>query len=147
MILGLSWPFALQQSVPVTAIKKEQEGDFMAAVVTPFPSRPHPRKSATASALPTGRKERYAAGKALRRRMPREQHGEWTPGRNRRDPVELVIESSEGRIPELIPIRYGRMMVSPFTFYRGGANIMAADLAHTPVSGLNAQLCGDAHLL
>ena len=119
----------------------------MAAVVTPFPSRPHPRKTAAASALPAGRKERYAAGKALRQRVAREQHGEWTHGRNRRDPVELVIESSKGRIPELIPIRYGRMMASPFTFYRGTANIMAADLALTPVSGLRAQLCGDAHLL
>jgi uncharacterized protein (DUF2252 family) len=79
--------------------------------------------------------------------VAREQHGEWTIGRNRRNPVELVIESSRGRIPELIPIRYGRMMVSPFTFYRGTANIMAADLASTPVSGLHAQLCGDAHLL
>ena len=119
----------------------------MAAVVTPFPSRPHPRNNAAASAVPADRQERYAAGKALRQRVAREQHGEWKPGRNRRDPVGLVIESSKGRIPELIPIRYGRMMVSPFTFYRGTANIMAADLAHTPVSGLNAQLCGDAHLL
>jgi uncharacterized protein (DUF2252 family) len=59
----------------------------------------------------------------------------------------LVIESSKGRIPELIPIRYARMIVSPFTFYRGTANIMAADLASTPVSGLHSQLCGDAHLL
>jgi uncharacterized protein (DUF2252 family) len=119
----------------------------VAAVVTPFPSRPRPRKSSAASALPPGRKERYAAGKALRQRVPREQHGEWTTGRNRINPVELVIESSKGRIPELIPIRYGRMMVSPFTFYRGTANIMAADLASTAVSGLRAQLCGDAHLL
>jgi uncharacterized protein (DUF2252 family) len=79
--------------------------------------------------------------------VPREQHAEWTLSRKRRDPVELVIESSKGRIPELIPIRYGRMMVSPFTFYRGTANIMAADLAPTPVTGLHAQLCGDAHLL
>src|SRR5215831_4524321 len=97
--------------------------------------------------IPTSRDERYAAGKALRQRVPREQHGEWKPSRKRRDPVELVIESSQGRIPDLIPIRYGRMMVSPFTFYRGTANLMAADLADTPVSGLNAQLCGDAHLL
>ena len=119
----------------------------MAATVTPFPSRPHPRNTAAASALPAGRKEHYAAGKALRQRVAREQHGEWTPRRDRPDPVELVIESSKGRIPELIPIRYGRMMVSPFTFYRGSANVMAADLAPTPVSGLNAQLCGDAHLL
>src|SRR5215467_13798231 len=119
----------------------------MAAVVTPFPSGPQPRKKAAASALPAGRKERYAAGKALRQRVAREQHGEWAPGPKRRDPVELVIESSQGRIPQLVPIRYGRMMVSPFTFYRGTANIMAADLAPTPVAGLHSQLCGDAHLL
>ena len=118
----------------------------MAVVVTPFPSRARTR-AGHAPILPDGSDQRYAAGKALRRRVPREQHGEWTPARNRRDPVELVIESSKGRIPELIPIRYGRMMVSPFTFYRGTANIMAADLAPTPVSGLQAQVCGDAHLL
>jgi uncharacterized protein (DUF2252 family) len=119
----------------------------MAAAVTPFPARPRPGKAGPAPKVPAGRDERYAAGKALRQRVPREKHGEWTAPRNRRDPVELVIESSKGRIPELIPIRYGRMMVSPFTFYRGTANIMAADLASTPVSGLHAQLCGDAHLL
>jgi uncharacterized protein (DUF2252 family) len=119
----------------------------MSAVVTPFPSRPHTRKAGLTPVLPPARNERYAAGKALRQRVPRQKHGEWTPPRNRRDPVEMVIESSKGRIPELVPIRYGRMMVSPFTFYRGAANIMAADLASTPVSGLQAQLCGDAHLL
>src|SRR5215472_17885979 len=119
----------------------------MAAVVTPFPSRPRPGNNAAVSALPESRKERYAAGKALRQRVARELHGEWAPGRNRRDPVELVIESSKGRIPDLIPIRYGRMMVSPFTFYRVTANLMAADLAPTPVTGLHVQLCGDAHLL
>jgi uncharacterized protein (DUF2252 family) len=89
-------------------------------------------------------------GKALRGRVAREQHGDWTPARNRQDPVELaklVIQSSEGRIPDLIPIRYGRMKVSPFTFYGGTANIMTLDLAPTPVSGLQAQLCGDAHLM
>ena len=118
----------------------------MAAVVTPFPSRSRVR-TRHAPTLPASSDKRYAAGKALRHRVPRERHGGWTPSRNRRDPVQLVIESSRGRIPELIPIRYGRMMVSPFTFYRGTANIMAADLAHTPVSGLHAQLCGDAHLL
>ena len=94
-----------------------------------------------------GRKERRAAGKALRDRVPHEQHQEWSPPRSRRDPVDLVIESSQGRIPDLIPIRYGRMMASPFTFYRGTANIMAADLAATPVTGLSAQICGDCHVL
>src|SRR5437899_3564670 len=119
----------------------------MAAVVTPFPSGPRTGKATSVPVLPEGRDQRYAAGKALRRRVAREEHGKWTPARGRPDPVDLVIESSKGRIPELIPIRYGRMMVSPFTFYRGTANIMAADLAATPVSGLHAQLCGDCHLL
>jgi len=118
-----------------------------AAVVTPFSSTRRTQKATPAPILPASRDERYAAGKAMRQRVPREKHGEWTLPRERRDPVELVIESSKGRIPELIPIRYGRMMVSPFTFYRGTANIMAADLASTPVSGFHTQLCGDAHLL
>jgi uncharacterized protein (DUF2252 family) len=104
-------------------------------------------KSATTVALPASRDERYAAGKALRDRAPREQHGEWSLPRHRRNPVAMVIESGKHRISELIPIRYGRMMPSPFTFYRGTANIMAADLAPTPVTGLRAQLCGDCHLL
>ena len=82
-------------------------------------------------------RDRYAAGKALRDRLPREVHGEWKPPRNRHDPVELVIASSKGRVPELIPIRYGRMSASPFTFYRGTALSMAADLAHTPAFGLH----------
>jgi uncharacterized protein (DUF2252 family) len=119
----------------------------MAAVVTAFPSKFNARNTRSAPVIPAGRDERYAAGKALRGRVAREQHGDWTPARNRQDPVELVIQSSEGRIPDLIPIRYGRMKVSPFTFYRGTANIMALDLAPTPVSGLQAQLCGDAHLM
>ena len=92
-------------------------------------------------------RDRYAAGKALRARVPREAHGEWKPPRNRHDPVELVIASSKGRVPELIPIRYGRMSASPFTFYRGTALNMAADLAHTPVTGIRTQVCGDCHLM
>jgi len=92
-------------------------------------------------------RDRYAAGKALRDRLPREAHGEWKPPRKRHDPVELVIASSRGRVPELIPIRYGRMSASPFTFYRGTALNMAADLAHTPVTGIRTQLCGDCHLM
>src|SRR5262249_4691793 len=97
--------------------------------------------------LPPDRDERRVSGKALRNKVPRQQHAEWKAPRNRRDPVEMVVESSKGRIAELIPIRYGRMMVSPFTFYRGTANIMAADLASTPRSGLPVQACGDCHLL
>src|ERR1700746_932003 len=101
----------------------------MTAVVTPFPAKPHIRKTEppAATPFPLTRDERYRAGKSMRQRLAREQHGEWKPSPKRRDPVELVIESSKGRIPELIPIRYGRMMVSPFTFYRGTANLMAGD--------------------
>ena len=79
--------------------------------------------------------------------MPREEHGGWKPPKDRRDPVELVLESNQGRMPELVPIRHGRMLQSPFAFYRGTAGLMAADLAHTPNSGLRVQACGDAHLM
>jgi uncharacterized protein (DUF2252 family) len=119
----------------------------MHASVTPIRSSSQNRKAGQTSELPASRNERYAAGKSLRQKVPREQHGEWSPPHKRRNPVDMVIESSKGRIPELIPIRYGRMMVSPFTFYRGTANIMAADLASTPNSGIRAQICGDSHLL
>ncbi len=87
-----------------------------------------------------------ARGKAARNEVPRSSHGRWVPAEDRPDPVALLEEQAESRVPELVPIRYGRMLVSPFTFYRGAASIMAADLAATPRSGLNAQLCGDAHL-
>ena len=90
--------------------------------------------------------ELYAEGKRLRDKSPRASHAEWKPPRNRPDPLLLLKKSSEGRIPELLPIRYGRMLQSPFTFYRGAALNMAADLAGTPASGLRVQACGDAHL-
>jgi uncharacterized protein (DUF2252 family) len=90
--------------------------------------------------------ERAARGKAARNEVPRSSHGRWEPAFNRPDPVELLEEQAVTRVPELVPIRYGRMLVSPFTFYRGAALIMAADLAATPRSGLHAQICGDAHL-
>jgi uncharacterized protein (DUF2252 family) len=90
--------------------------------------------------------ERRADGKALREIVAREAQGQWTPARNRRDPVDLLNDSNTGRLPELVPIRYGRMMSSPFVFYRGSACIMAADLATMPVSGITVQACGDAHL-
>ena len=93
------------------------------------------------------RKERKAAGKALRNKCSRRSHATWRAPRNRRDPVELLIQSSKDRIPNLIPIRYGRMMQSPFAFYRGAAAIMAADLAITPTSGIRVQACGDCHLM
>ncbi len=79
--------------------------------------------------------ERRAEGKALREAVPREDHGGWKAPKERRDPVDVVRESNECRLPDLIPIRHGRMLQSPFAFYRGTARLMAADLAHTPVSG------------
>jgi uncharacterized protein (DUF2252 family) len=90
--------------------------------------------------------ERTARGKAARTEAPRSSHGCWEPATDRRDPVSLLEEQAASRVPELVPIRYGRMMVSPFTFYRGAALIMASDLVGTPRSGLTAQICGDAHL-
>jgi uncharacterized protein (DUF2252 family) len=91
--------------------------------------------------------ERRTAGRALRDTTPRAAHGGWRSPKKRRDPIELLRESNEGRISELIPIRFGRMAQSPFAFYRGAAAVMAADLASTPRSGLRVQACGDAHLM
>ncbi len=90
--------------------------------------------------------ERAAAGKAVRSAVPRSSHGGWDPPPNRPDPVNVLENQARSRIPELIPIRYGRMLASPLSFYRGGAAIMAMDLAGTPTTGLRVQLCGDAHL-
>jgi uncharacterized protein (DUF2252 family) len=90
--------------------------------------------------------ERIARGKAARQEVPRSLHAHFEPSEVRADPVELLERQAETRVPELVPIRYGRMLVSPFTFYRGAAMIMAHDLAATPRSGLMVQCCGDAHL-
>jgi uncharacterized protein (DUF2252 family) len=90
--------------------------------------------------------ERVARGRAARREVPRSSHALFEPGAHRLDPIGLLEGQADARVPELVPIRYGRMLVSPFTFYRGAALIMAADLAATPRSGLLAQCCGDAHL-
>ena len=100
---------------------------------------------ARAPAEQLSRADREARGKDARAAAPLESHAEFTPGRGR-DPVGLLLEQEKTRVPELLPIRHGRMLVSPFTFYRGAALPMAADLATTPASGLRAQLCGDAHL-
>ncbi len=90
--------------------------------------------------------ERAARGRAARREVPRSSHAVFEPAAHRIDPIELLERQADARVPELVPIRYGRMLVSPFTFYRGAALIMAADLAATPRSGLLVQCCGDAHL-
>jgi uncharacterized protein (DUF2252 family) len=103
-------------------------------------------------AEPTGRlehlslTERAARGKAARAKVPRSVHATWQPSPDRPDPVDLLEEQARTRVPELVPIRYGRMLVSPFTFYRGAAYLMASDLSTAPNTGLVAQLCGDAHL-
>jgi len=90
--------------------------------------------------------EQYAAGKALRERCPRSGHAAWKPPANRRDAVQLVLEAEKGRLPDLLPLRHGRMVRSAFTFYRGAALTMATDLASTPSTGVRVQCCGDAHL-
>src|SRR5204862_2544171 len=90
--------------------------------------------------------ERAARGKASRADVPRTSHGDWAPAPDRGDPIEILEAQAASRVAELVPIRYGRMLVSPFTFYRGAAMIMAHDLGPTPRSGLMVQCCGDAHL-
>ena len=90
--------------------------------------------------------QRAARGKEARAAVPRDSHAAFDPGPDRPDPIGLLEEQAKARVPELVPIRRGRMMVSPFTFYRGAALPMASDLSHTPVSGLAVQACGDAHL-
>src|SRR3954447_11091389 len=90
--------------------------------------------------------ERAARGKAARAAVPRSSHARWEPAPDRRDPVAVLEVQAQTRVPELVPIRYGRMLVSPFTFYRGAAALMAGDLAGSPRTGLDVQLCGDAHL-
>ncbi|MGH4030235.1 DUF2252 domain-containing protein [Actinomycetota bacterium Odt1-20B] len=91
--------------------------------------------------------ERAALGRAARFRAPRSAHAEFAPGPDRPDPVDVLERQSASRLADLVPIRYGRMLESPFRFYRGAAALMATDLATTPATGLRAQLCGDAHML
>jgi Uncharacterized protein conserved in bacteria (DUF2252) len=90
--------------------------------------------------------DRAAAGKALRDKLAREQHGRWKASKGRPNPLDILHKLDAGRVQELVPIRYGRMLQSPFAFYRGSAGVMAADLARTPSTGLNVQACGDFHL-
>ena len=90
--------------------------------------------------------QRLALGEEARDRTPLSSHRGWAPAADRPDPVALLQQQDATREPDLVPVRHGRMLVSPFTFYRGAAKIMAADLAGTPTAGLQVQLCGDAHL-
>ncbi|WP_013325263.1 DUF2252 domain-containing protein [Gloeothece verrucosa] len=95
----------------------------------------------------SSRSERIAIGKNLRSEVPRSSHASWQPPDNRRDPIDILEESNQGRLSELTPIRYGRMLRSPFTFLRGSAALMAYDLASTPSTKIQVQACGDCHLL
>jgi uncharacterized protein (DUF2252 family) len=90
--------------------------------------------------------DRADAGKALRDKLAREEQGRWKPSKSRPNPIDILRKSDSSRLKELVPIRYGRMLQSPFAFYRGSAGVMAADLARTPSTGLNVQACGDCHL-
>jgi uncharacterized protein (DUF2252 family) len=103
-------------------------------------------RSAHVMAPSRSRAEHYAAGKALRTQCPRDAHAAWKAPSDRQDAVELVLAAEKGRVPELLPLRHGRMVKSAFTFYRGAALTMAADLATTPATGIRVQCCGDAHL-
>ncbi len=92
------------------------------------------------------RSVRRQQGKALRKNVPRSSHGAWAPAADRPDPLAILQAQDEGRVQELLPIKYGRMVASPFAFLRGSAAVMAADLAKTPTTGIQVQLCGDAHI-
>ena len=101
---------------------------------------------AKAAQAHTSAKERLAAGKKLREKVPRSSHAKWAPAKHRPDPIELLKESDRGRLSGLLPIRYARMRASPFAFFRGSASLMAADLASGPVTGIRVQACGDCHV-
>jgi uncharacterized protein (DUF2252 family) len=105
------------------------------------------RSAALKRLAPRGFEERMAAGKALRAKVPRATHAKLAIPRKGRDVVAMLEASNRGRVPSLVPIRYGRMLHSPFAFLRGSASIMAFDLAKTPASGIRVQACGDAHLM
>lgn len=116
-----------------TAARKPQRGPGIAHLPEQSHGRPHA--------------ERAAAGRALRERSPRRAIADWKPAARRADPIDLLVASSAGRIEQLVPIRYGRMMANPFAFYRGAAAIMAHDLSFTPSTGMNVVACGDCHLM
>lgn len=104
------------------------------------------RSYASLRSRPTPRAERSAFGKSLRKQVPRSSFGDWSPPSDRRDPVEQVKQSHEGRLDWLIPVRVGRMAASPYGFLRGTAAVMAEDFAHLPATGITPVICGDAHL-
>src|SRR5215831_20437726 len=110
------------------------------------PEKPKVRNEAP-TAAPVSAGQRRQEGRALREHCPRSRQAQLSLRGSNRDPVALIKESSEGRVENLIPLRYSRMLESPFAFFRGSAIVQAADLARTPVSGIRVQACGDAHLM
>ena len=118
----------------------------MPAQTVASPARAVPRYQLDSGVGQLTPAERAARGKAARAEVPRDSHAVFDPPSDRADPIALLEEQARSRVPELVPVRWGRMMVSPFTYYRGAALPMASDLAATPVSGLAVQACGDAHL-
>ena len=118
--------------------------EHMTSSKNPTSLRRLPRKKNQDTPLLT-LEQRRAAGKALRTKVTRGSHAEWTPPANRPDPISVLLQTDRGRLPELLPIRYGRMKQSPFAFYRGSAAIMAWDLSKTPHTGIRVQACGDCH--
>src|SRR6266571_7632498 len=125
------------------AVREEPKMSELTAVARPRRVQQYQLDSALGRLTPAAR---AARGKEARAAVPRDSHAMFDPGPDRPDPLGLLAEQAKARVPELIPVRWGRMMVSPFTFYRGAALPMASDLAATPVSGLAVQACGDAHL-
>jgi uncharacterized protein (DUF2252 family) len=118
----------------------------MSATTTEAPVRRAHRYQLDSTAGHLTPTERAAQGKALRTEVPRESHAAFEPSSDRQDPLDLLEEQEVTRVPQLVPVRHGRMMISPFSYFRGAALPMASDLAATPVTGLAVQACGDAHL-
>src|SRR4051812_19415593 len=102
----------------------------------------HPRTASATTSTPAS-----SDGERVKRAVSRQSQAEWEPAHDRADPVDVLVQSSEGRVEDLLPIRYSRMAVSPFTFFRGAAAVMAADLATQPTTGFQVQACGDCHLM
>src|SRR4029077_12158022 len=124
----------------------DREGSTMTVLTAEAPPRGTQRYQLDPGAGRLTPAESAARGKTARAEVPRASHATFAPPPDRPDPIGLLEEQGKSRVPELVPVRYGRMMVSPFTFFRGAALPMASDLAATPVSGLAVQACGDAHL-
>ena len=120
----------MRNTVSDASAERKHNAEMLARFTTPMPSV----------------EERMAAGKALRAKVPHERHADYRPAPQRTDPVAILEEQAKTRLPALVPIRYARMLASPFAFLRGSAAVMAADLAHTPVTGLRVQACGDMHV-